>query len=312
MKKIKLLNSLAVISAATFSLPLVASSCGNKKEDPKPNKPETPVVDKDTEIKNVISNVDNVISIQYKTVADSITDESKKTKVNAEVQKLSDNAVKTIKENKIALINLIKDDLSVETIKKVGQSFDTLSSQLNSVLVGIVEKAIKNKPTVNGTEFIKSFLSDEKMNQIKDQLADTLASQKTTLIESANELFDLLKTKESTKSITVIDSFATQMSEFFKNKIDEVVAEIKKVQINTSEGLIQSVKPLLDVFKNVKTSAAAKAHEILTEASDYNAVQNVLKPIYESLEAVLDNNFQALVNGAIQTAKTIDDIAKLL
>ncbi|MFV8478045.1 leucine-rich repeat domain-containing protein, partial [Mycoplasma sp. VS410B] len=211
------------------------------------------------------------------------------------------------KEN-LAVLQAVEKSLPNSQFDTVSALYRTVALNLNDVLADILNNAIQNKTTTSGIEQVKTYLSAEKMLSIKNTIADILISKATEIANVGQEIFNSLKVNETTKNIEVLDSFINGMSQFFNSEITTLANKIKQVQIVSDSSQMQAIKQLKAFLPELKSAAVAKAHELLPQAANYEAIKAVLKPQYEALEASIQANVALLINETKALASLIDTL----
>ncbi|MFV8478393.1 leucine-rich repeat domain-containing protein [Mycoplasma sp. B6400] len=209
------------------------------------------------------------------------------------------------KEN-LAVLQAVESSLPNSQFDTVSALYRAVALSLNDVLADILNKAIQNKAATNGIEQVKAYLNAEKMLSIKNTIADILISKATEIANVGQEIFNSLKVNETTKNIEVLDSFINGMSQFFNSEITTLANKIKQVQIASDSSQMEAIKQLKAFLPELKSAAVAKAHELLPQAANYEAIKAVLKPQYEALEASIQSNIALLINETKALASLID------
>ncbi|MFV8479355.1 leucine-rich repeat protein, partial [Mycoplasma sp. VS428] len=211
------------------------------------------------------------------------------------------------KEN-LAVLQAVEKSLPNSQFDTVSALYRTVALSLNDVLTDILNNAIQNKRTTSGIEQVKTYLNAEKMLSIKNAIADILISKAKEIANVGQEIFNSLKVNETTKNIEVLDSFINGMSQFFNSEITTLANKIKQVQIVSDSSQMQAIKQLKAFLPELKSAAVAKAHELLPQAANYEAIKAVLKPQYEALEASIQANVALLINETKALASLIDTL----
>ncbi|MFV8477323.1 leucine-rich repeat protein [Mycoplasma sp. Z355B] len=211
------------------------------------------------------------------------------------------------KEN-LAVLQAVEKSLPNSQFDTVSALYRTVALNLNDVLADILNNAIQNKTTTSGIEQVKTYLNAEKMLSIKNTIADILISKATEIANVGQEIFNSLKVNETTKNIEILDSFINGMSQFFNSEITTLANKIKQVQIVSDSSQMQAIKQLKAFLPELKSAAVAKAHELLPQAANYQAIKAVLKPQYEALEASIQANVALLINETKALASLIDTL----
>ena len=280
----------------------------HKAQKEKPNKPVTPVTPATKE--ETIAKGKEAL----KTEANKNFDEAKNAETNTTKQDLiakysKENAEK-LANNKEDLLNAVKDLIDNDGLEKTGKFYDDVALALNNVLASILKDEVTTpQPSKNGKEIVKEHLSEAKLNEIKDQIADILTNHADAIVAVGQQIFHSLKNTESTKNIAVLDNFIKEMVKFFKEEIPNVANEAKKQKINAKNGIQKGLEALKKtMMDDLKAKAAKKAHELLPDPKDYNAIRDVLKPKYEQLETKIYDNFQLLATRTLALGTLIDDL----
>ncbi|MFV8401160.1 hypothetical protein [Mycoplasma sp. 2634B] len=288
MKNFKtIIFSLGLTSVA--ALPMVAAQC----------QPEEKPVDK----VDASATVKAPIIEAYKAVRESLTSDTHKAALDAHVNKEAEN----LAIQSLAVLKAVEDVLPAKHNKKVAELYNLVANKLNRALVDVLTTSLATTATGTGLERVKNALNAEKMTEIKNDLADTLINKADEISDVAKAIFESLKTNETTKNITTLDKFVNGMTTFFNTEIKEVANKVKAMQIkgNASMAVLEQFKALMP---ELKTKAATKAHELLPNQTEYNAVKAVLKSKYEALEAAVKSNVELLVSTSKELATLIDTL----
>ncbi|MFV8479575.1 hypothetical protein ACNQ2L_01050 [Mycoplasma sp. T193] len=276
--------------AGVTVVPMVASQC--QPEATKPVKQE-----------DASNSIKAPIIASYKSIKDSLTTDAQKAALDAYVNKEAE----ALATQSLAVLNAVAGVLPEAQNKTVTDLYNSVALKLNSALVEVLQTSLAQGATGTGLERVKNALNAEKMTAIKNDLADILISNSDTIANVGKSIFESLKTNESTKNIATLDSFINGMTTFFSQEIKAVANQVKAVKVegNASMAVLKQFESLMPA---VKTKAAAKAHELLTQEADYNAVKAVLKSKYEALEASVKSNVALLVSTAKDLAELINTL----
>ncbi|MFV8515622.1 lipoprotein 17-related variable surface protein [Mycoplasma sp. Z244B] len=204
----------------------------------------------------------------------------------------------------VAVLKAVEGVLPEAQYETVTTLYTQVASKLNDVLVNMLKNAIETKAKTTGIDQIKAYLTPTKMGEIKNDVADVLSTNAETIANVGKSIFESLKMEESTKNIATLDTFVTEMTEFFQTQVAEIAKKVK--DISFAEGTSQSaaLDQLKSLLPELKTAAANKAHALLTNENEYMAVRAILKSKYEALEASVKSNIALL----IKETKSLGDL----
>ncbi|MFV8472108.1 lipoprotein 17-related variable surface protein [Mycoplasma sp. AA7A] len=186
--------------------------------------------------------------------------------------------------------------------------YTQVASKLNDVLVNMLKQAIQAKAKTTGIEQIKAYLTPEKMGEIKNNVADVLSTNAETIANVGKSIFESLKMEESTKNIATLDTFVAEMTTFFKTQVTEIAKKVKELSFAQGTSQTAALAQMKDLLPALKTAAAEKAHALLTNPAEYDAVKAILKSKYEALEASVKSNLELLINETKKLAELIDNL----
>ncbi|WP_416754952.1 lipoprotein 17-related variable surface protein [Mycoplasma sp. 654] len=186
--------------------------------------------------------------------------------------------------------------------------YTQVASKLNDVLVNMLKQAIQAKAKTTGIEQIKAYLTPEKMGEIKNNVADVLSTNAETIANVGKSIFESLKMEESTKNIATLDTFVAEMTTFFKTQVTEIAKKVKELSFAQGTSQTAALAQMKDLLLALKTAAAEKAHALLTNPAEYDAVKAILKSKYEALEASVKSNLELLINETKKLAELIDNL----
>ncbi|MFV8481583.1 hypothetical protein ACNQ1X_01065 [Mycoplasma sp. SK341A] len=243
------------------------------------------------------------IIASYKSIKDGLTTDAQKAALDAYVNKEADG----LAAQSLAVLNAVSGVLPEAQNKTVAELYNLVALKLNSALVEVLQASLASTATGTGIERVKNALSAEKMTAIKNEVADILIANSDKIANIGKAIFETLKTNESTKNIATLDAFINGMTTFFNTEIKAVANQVKSLTVegNASMAVLDQFKALMP---ELKTKATAKAHELLTQEADYNAVKAVLKSKYEALEASVKSNVALLVSTTKELAELINTL----
>ncbi|MFV8482913.1 lipoprotein 17-related variable surface protein [Mycoplasma sp. 1932B] len=186
--------------------------------------------------------------------------------------------------------------------------YTQVASKLNDVLVNMLKQAIQAKAKTTGIEQIKAYLTPEKMGEIKNNVADVLSTNAETIANVGKSIFESLKMEESTKNIATLDTFVAEMTTFFKTQVTEIAKKVKELSFAQGTSQTAALAQMKDLLPALKTAAVEKAHALLTNPAEYDAVKAILKSKYEALEASVKSNLELLINETKKLAELIDNL----
>ncbi|MFV8459210.1 hypothetical protein [Mycoplasma sp. CR] len=206
------------------------------------------------------------------------------------------------------VLKAVEGVLPTDQYNTVATLYTQVASELNKVLTTMLQEAITAKASTTGIEQIKAYLTPEKMGEIKNSVADVLNTNAETIANVGKAIFESLKKEESTMNIATLDTFVTQMTEFFKTQIQELAKSVKAITFEKGTAQTAALEKIQALLPGFKKEAAAKAKELLPNQADYDAVKAILKSKYEALVASAKSNVTLLVTETKSLAQLIDTL----
>ncbi|MFV8470548.1 lipoprotein 17-related variable surface protein [Mycoplasma sp. VS509_3] len=279
--------------------------------EPAPEPEPTPVVpEPDTPAGKSAEEVANTIlapvSASYSQIinseANALSEEQKQLITN-----YSNSVAQGLVKESLGVLKAVEGVLPSSENEMVAKFYNQVALVLNKVLVDALQNAI-NQKSETGINTIKDFINADKMNAIIEDVANVLTAKADDLGHVAKAVFDTLKTNDSTKNIANLDAFSAGMSDFFKNEIKAIAQQAKENKIQAGKSPSKALESMQALLPGMKANAAKKAHELLPDQKDYDAVKAVLKAKYEALEASVQSNLQLLIEQTMNLATLVDSL----
>ncbi|WP_416756609.1 hypothetical protein ACM0IS_01850 [Mycoplasma aquilae ATCC BAA-1896] len=207
----------------------------------------------------------------------------------------------------LGVLKAVEGVLPASENEMVASIYNQVALVLNKVLVDALQNAI-NQKSETGINTIKDFINADKMNAIIEDIANALTAKADDFGQVAKAVFDTLKTNDSTKNVANLEALSAEMSDFFKNQITAIAQKAKAMKIKSGESPVAALATIQEFLPEMKEAAAKKAHDLLPDQKDYDAVKAALKAKYEALEASVQSNLELLVKETMNLATLVDNL----
>ncbi|MFV8435301.1 hypothetical protein ACNQ16_03140 [Mycoplasma sp. 3137] len=273
---------------------------------PEPQPDPTPVTPVAKSAEEVASTILAPVAASYNEVvnreANALSEEQKQL-----ISQYATAVAQGLEKESLGVLKAVEGVLPASENEKIANIYNQVALVLNKVLVDALQNAI-NLKSETGINTIKDFINADKMNAIIEDIANVLTAKADDFGQVAKAVFDTLKTNDSTKDVANLETLSAGMSDFFKNQITAIAQKAKALKIKSGESPVNALATIQGFLPEMKAAAAKKAHELLPNDTDYDAVKAVLKAKYEALEASVQSNLELLVKETMNLATLVDNL----
>ncbi|MFV8400885.1 leucine-rich repeat protein [Mycoplasma sp. 2634B] len=198
--------------------------------------------------------------------------------------------------------------LSTNRLTKIKNSYQNIVLKLNNILTDILNAAIETKSSDFGAKQVTDYFTVQKLSEIKKLMSEALKSEAEVWSNTVTTILETLKTNKDTKDINKIDSFINEFSSYFNLKVVELANKINEMPISSENSTFEVLKQIINLIPESKKALETKVSKILTNESELNAVNNILKLKFDKLTDVIVASLEKLKNHVSQMGDLIDNL----